>query len=109
MQDLVTSQVTASAVVVMILQWLKRSNYFPWLSGETETLNKAVAAIAAAFTAVGIHYSYDADLHTITITGITLTAFVHGAWHWLQAFSFQELIYRGALKPRPALTQMVKP
>lgn len=101
MQDVITSQVTASAVVVMLLQWLKRSKWMPWLTGETDVLNKAVAALAAAFTAVGIHYTYDSDLHTLTITGLTMTAFFHGAWHWLQAFSFQEIIYRGALKPHP--------
>lgn len=99
MQDIVSSQVTASAVVVLLIQWLKSSRFAPWITGETDTLNKALGALFAAFTAVGIHATYDSSAHVLTIAGLTLGAFFHGAWHWLQSFSFQQLIYHGAMKP----------
>lgn len=101
--DFVADQVTASAVVVIFIQYLKKSRFAPFITFETDALNKAMGALFAAFTAVGIHYSYDAASHTLMITGITLGAFVHGLWHWLTSFSFQQLIYHGVVKvPAPA-------
>lgn len=96
--DFVADQVTASAVVVLALQYLKKSRFAPFITYETDVLNKALAALFAAFTAVGIHYSYDATTHTLMVTGITVGAFLHGLWHWLTSFSFQQLIYHGVVK-----------
>ena len=99
MQDLVVSQVTYSTIVVMVLQWLKKTRFAPFITFETDAMNKCVSALLAAFVAVGIHAQYDSDAHTLMITGLTLSAFFHGLWHWLQSFAFQELIYKGAIKP----------
>jgi len=101
-QDLVISQVTYSTLAVMALQWLKRSRFAPFITFETDALNKMVAAFFAAMTAVGIHAQYDSVAHTLMITNITFMAVAHGVWHFVQSFSFQELIYHGVLKPNPA-------
>ena len=98
MQDLVISQVTLSAVVVVILQHLKSASWFPWLTQETEKAKRIVAAFAAALTAIGIHYNYDATTGTLMFTGITVAAIGHGIWHWIQSYAFQEVLYKGAFR-----------
>jgi hypothetical protein len=98
MQDLVVSQVTLSAVVVVVLQWLKRSPWFPWLTDRTEKAKHVAAVLGAAATAVGVHYTYDASIGTLTITGVTLAGIGHGAWHWLQSYAFQESLYKGVFR-----------
>ena len=94
-QDLVTSQITLSAVVVVVMQWLKNSSYMPWLNQQSDKANRVVAALLAFVTAIGIHYTYDAGVVTITFTVMTV---LHGLWHWLQSLVFQELVYKGVIK-----------
>jgi len=103
MQDLVISQVTLSAVAVVVMQWLKNAQWFPWLTAESSKLQNAFAAFSAALVAVGIHYSYDATAGTLTIVGISWASLGHGLWHWLQSYAFQEVIYKGAIKPTAAI------
>lgn len=101
-QDLVVSQVTYSTIAVMFLQWLKNTRFAPFINFETDALNKMIGALLAALTAVGIHSQYDGLTHTLTITGLTVAAVFHGIWHFVQSFSFQQLIYHGVLK-RPVV------
>lgn len=102
MNDLVISQVTLSAIAVVVMQWLKKSSWFPWLTAQSDAANKIVAAFFAAAAAVGIHYTYDASTATLTFTGISFAALGHALWHWLQSYAVQETIYKGAFhKPEP--------
>lgn len=104
MNDLVISQVTLSAVAVVVMQWLKKASWFPWLTEQSDRANKAVAAFMAAIAAVGIHYTYDAPTATLTFTGISFAALGHGLWHWLQSYAVQETIYKGAFHaPKPTI------
>jgi hypothetical protein len=96
MQDLIVSQVTLSTVVVVVMEWLKKAQWFPWLSAQSDKVNKVLGALLAAVTAVGIHYTYDASTATLTFTGISLAALGHALWHWLQSYAVQETIYKGA-------------
>jgi hypothetical protein len=83
-------------MAVVVMQWLKKSSWFPWLTAESDKANKAVAAFMAAIAAIGIHYTYDASTATLTLTGISFAALGHGLWHWLQSYAVQETIYKGA-------------
>lgn len=102
MQDIVISQVTLSAVAVVVMQWLKKAKWFPWLTEQSGKVQNVVAAITAAIVAIGVHYTYDPLTSTLTVTGISWAALGHGAWHWLQSYTFQEVIYKGAIKPNEA-------
>lgn len=97
--DLVVSQVTYATLVVMVVQWLKKTRFAPFISYETDVLNKMIAALLAAVAAVGIHVQYDGSAHTLLLTGFSFVALGHGLWHFFQSFAFQEVIYHGALKP----------
>jgi hypothetical protein len=110
MQDLVISQVTLSAVSVVVMQWIKGSKLFPFITATTDKLNKVVAAVLAGVTAIGVHYTYDATTATLTVVGLSWAALGHAAWHWLQSYAFQETIYKGAFhKPAPVVEPAPKP
>jgi hypothetical protein len=95
------AQLTASAVFVFLLQWLKNSRWFPWISQETYKLNRVLAIAAAGLSAVGVNYQV---VHpgpgdwTIAITGLTAAGISAAGVMWLKQFCVQELTYRMAVK-----------
>jgi len=87
------SQVTASAGIVLVLNWLKKSNRFKWLSGETPTLNRWVAIGASFLAAIGIHMTFDKTAGVLTVTGLTLTGVLTLAVAWFKSYVFQQTIF----------------
>lgn len=68
------TQLTMSAVIVFILQVLKKASWFPWLSDQTQRLNTIVAVVLSGLAALGIHSSFDPASHVLTITGLSRRA-----------------------------------
>lgn len=58
-QNIVTVQVTTSAIIAYGIEIVKRCKWFPWINQETEKLNRAIAALAALIAALGIHARFD--------------------------------------------------
>lgn len=108
MQELFQTQVTAAAVVVWLLQWLKNSK-FPWVSSITDKTNRALSALAAAAVAVGVRWDFDLDKGTLLVTGLTIAAALSFLGQFVSQFAFQELIYRGTVKKPNGLTIVVPP
>lgn len=98
MMDPVLDQLTASAVVVMLMQWFKDTKWVPFLDAHTDVLNRAAAFIMAAVAAFGVHIEYDHVAGTALISGLGLASMAHGLWHWLTSVAVQELIYKGVIK-----------
>lgn len=88
------SQLTGSSLVVWSIDYLKRSDKFPWLTKETEKLNQLAAAIGAAITAAGIHFVIEptsvAGGYTIAISGLTFGAI----WHFFISLASQQTILK---------------
>lgn len=96
----ISSQITAGAIVVWLIQRLKASNWCPWLQVDTDVLNRLVAAILAATTASGIIVTYGWADSTFTLTASGLTP-IHAAqflWQMATSVAIQELVYRTAVK-----------
>lgn len=104
----VATQVTISAIVVALLQWLKQSPWFPWLTTESEKLNRVIAAMLAAFTAIGIHIAWNhgaaPGTYMVEVSGLTLMGVLSGMWAWAKSFVFQQIIFRATVKPAPLKT-----
>lgn len=97
--DSAISQLTLSAVVVWLLEWLKGAGWFPLVSGaSSERMKRLFGASVAALAAVGITYQYDPTAGVLVISGLTLSSVGHFAWVWLQNFVSQQLIYHGIVK-----------
>lgn len=94
----VATQVTVSGIVVAAIQWLKSSEWFPWITAETATLNRCLSVAAAAATAVGVHITWNHGAlpgsYMIAVTGLTLMGILTGAFDVLKSLVFQEIIYR---------------
>jgi hypothetical protein len=92
------SQVTASGLVVWALQWLKNTNKFPWVNENTAALNRILAALLAAASAVGITYTYEPTAGVLAFTGLTAPAVLAFVWKVLTSVVLQEVIYRSTVK-----------
>lgn len=91
--NIFSTQLTSSAVVVWVIQWLKHAGWCPWITADSNTLTRTISAAAAIGTAAGIHFSFDAAAGSLAITGLLLPNILHFLWVALQQFVGQELIY----------------
>lgn len=75
----IPAQFTASTLVVWLIDLLKRSPWFPWMTKHTSGINRFAAIVGAALTSAGIHFAITptSDGYTMAITGISLVAFFH--------------------------------
>lgn len=96
-QDRATGQITISAVMVYVLQALKKSKWFPLLQQQTTKLNRIAAVLVAGAAGIGIHTTYDHATGVLIITNLTMMGIVTGIWVWLKSFAVQEIIYQGAV------------
>jgi ethanolamine transporter EutH len=99
MENELISQITSAAIVVYLLQAVKRSHLIPWLTMETATLNHLIAVCAAAVSAIGIHFAYSAEEGTLVVTGLTLSGLLHSGWHVLNQYAMQRITYDAVVKP----------
>jgi hypothetical protein len=92
-----TAILTASAISVYIIQRLKSWNWFTLLSPTSKYANMAASVFTAALGATGIHYTFNPDAGTLTLTGLTLTGILTALWTWAKSFALNELIYQGTI------------
>ncbi len=85
--DIISSQVTAAAVVSFLIAFLKKQSWFPWLTTETSKLNRFVAIVLSGAASVGIHTSFNHQTGVLIISGLTLTSVLAFAWHWITQFA----------------------
>ena len=96
-----SAHVTMGAVIVYLIEYLKRSHWFPWLDSYTVNLNKAVSAILAAIAAFGIGWVIQSPVegtYVITLTGLTWTSVGLASWEFLKQYITQQMIFDMAIK-----------
>jgi hypothetical protein len=92
------SHVTTAGVVVFAINWLKRSSLFPWITAERTKLLRVLAVAGAGIGALGIHVAWNADAHSLTLTGLSLVSILTLGAAWLKSFVTQEVIYQATNK-----------
>lgn len=94
-----TAHITTGAAIVYLVEWMKSSRLTPWLTIDTKTLNRITSALLAAIAAIGIHWTYNAQLDggTLVITGLSWTTIMAAAWEWFKQFTMQQLIFDGVI------------
>lgn len=103
------SQLTLALIVPFILQWVKRSNSFKWITLESGRLNTIVAATIATLGGLGIAFAFNADTGTLTITGLSIAGIWNGLQHVILQFMMQHTVYRLAIAPPlPGAVQAAK-
>src|SRR5579863_3547844 len=82
---------------VYAIQLLKKSNLFPWLRADTDTVNRVVSVVVAFATAVGIKFAINGTFatgETITIQVPSLAVILDTLVHFATQFGMQETIYQ---------------
>lgn len=96
-ENVVLTQVTTSAMIVVALEKLKAASWFPWITKEKTKLARLISILAAAGSAVGIHavWGWTSATHTFnfSVSGLNLTVVALGFWAWAKSFTVNELIY----------------
>lgn len=100
MESEIVSQFTSAAVVVYLMQMLKRAQWFPWLTMETAKMNHVVAVVAAGVSALGVHFAFSSSEGTLLITGLNASTIAHTAWHWANQYALQRVTYDTVAKPQ---------
>jgi len=97
------SQFTASALIVMVINGLKKNPKFSWMSMHTPAINRTVAIVAAFVAALGIHMTFDKSGGVLTITGLTMVGMLQMGVAWFKSFIWQQTIYNFSKTAAPAV------
>ena len=94
---------TFAAVAVWIIQQIKASKSFPWITIETDRLNRWISIVAAFASGLGVDFSpveWNPVTHGLTlgITGLDPYTITVGLWGVFQTFVWQQLWYHGLIK-----------
>ena len=104
MNETLPSQITAAAIVVWLIQYLKNSDRFPWLRVDTDLLSRIVSVILGAASASGVLIAYgwapETSTFTFSASGLTIAHVVQFIWSVATSVTIQELVYRGAVKKK---------
>ena len=104
MTETLPSQVTAAAIVVWLIQYLKNSDRFPWLRVDTDILSRVVSVLLGTASASGILIAYgwsgETSTFTFSASGLTLEHVAKFVWQIATSVTIQELVYRGAVKKK---------
>lgn len=92
------SLITTSAITVAAIQWLKNTKLIPFINQHSSTVNRVVGWTAAFITAAGLHYTWDANTGTLTLTNLHLMSILHAAGDTTKSYAFQWLIYKGIVQ-----------
>ena len=94
-------QVAIAAVLVWVLQMLKRAGWFPWLDANSDTANRIISVIAALVAGAGITFSVMGGIEDgggVLIKWPALSAMTNGLSHCVVQYVLQEGIYRKMVK-----------
>ncbi len=104
------SVLTLSAVIAYLIEAVKKSKYFPWISQETGKLNNFVSAVLSLFASWGVHASYDTSAHSLLITNLCFMCVIRGIWDWIKQYILTKVIYQSVIsKANPVPVVPVAP
>ena len=78
----IQTQVVLAAVLSYIVQKMKGSRYFPWITAETSKVNRTAAIILSGLATLGIHIVCSKVDHTCTVSWVDGMTVATGMWHW---------------------------
>lgn len=104
MPEAFLSQLTASAIVVYLIQTLKKSPYVPWLTMESKRAARILSGLGAALSAFGVHAAMSGDASagwSVTITIPSVVTLIHAGWDWVEQMALNQLVFDGVVSKPP--------
>lgn len=81
------------------LEWAKASKIVPWLTAETETVNRWAARIISMAAALGVHFTFDSAAGALTVTGLTYIGLRDSALEYARQRMLMSIAYAKFVKP----------
>jgi hypothetical protein len=100
--SVVMTHIGTAGVSVALINWLKNSSYFPWITQEKSRVMRAVALVTAAIGTIGIAYTWEPTGRVLSFTIPTFGAVLAGASAYIKSFVVQELTYQMTKRPNIA-------
>jgi hypothetical protein len=97
--NVVLTQITMGTLFAGVLAYLKTAKWIPFVNKHSATINHIFLLLASAGTAIGVHAVWDSAAGSLTITGLSLTAILHGIWEWSKQWALQYLVQRNTFGP----------
>ena len=88
-----------NAVIVWLIQKVKLVRWFPWITTETQKINRIVSAIAATLASAGMTFSFTNPEHgtyVLSVVGLTLTHVVNFGVTAIVNYFTQKLVFKVA-------------
>ena len=88
---------TGAVIAVLVSEVIEMCKRFGWcpLSYDTAKTNRAVGAVAAFITGIGINITFEPETGTLMVSGLLLSTLTHGVAQWCGQMAY----YRLAIKP----------
>lgn len=102
--QIIAKQMEANAAFSFLLEYVKNSSRFSFITCSSKRLNQVLGIIASGLIALGIsyNYSYDAALDggtlTLVLGHISIGSLWTGLTQWFFSFLTQQGIYKGLVK-----------
>jgi hypothetical protein len=86
------AQFVLAALSVLGIERAKAAKILPWITRETDTINRIAAVVLSFATSIGVSVSFHAGV--LTINGLTYDAALAALVFFGRSLAGQELIYR---------------
>ena len=106
-----TDQALWALMMALLIQYLKKTPWFGWLTPESSARLKAqFGFLVALATAAGIHFAVSGSVldgggASITVSGLSLNALKDVAWQWASQQAWYQAVVKDA--PLPAAPRVV--
>jgi hypothetical protein len=108
--NVLLTSLTMSGISVAVINWIKGSKYFPWITKEKIWLLRIISIAAATASGVGINHVWNPVDHSILISGLTTANLLAFAWAITKQFTMNEMVFQGTkASSAPAVVAAVAP
>jgi hypothetical protein len=105
------SLITTGAVGILcayLLEAVKHSAWFPWITADSKTLNRWIGVIVACGTSLGISAHYDGSAGSLLVGGLNPGDLLHNGMHALSQWAIQQYTYDSAIAPQSMRQALAK-
>lgn len=94
-----TEQATIAVITTYVFQWIKKSSWFPWLTMNSQKLNRILGVVVAFAASIGVVATFDHTAGVLTVTGLTMAGLGHGVARFIQQWVMQQTAYKVVIAP----------
>ena len=107
--NVVLTTLAVSGTSVAVLNWVKASPWFPWITKEKVAMLRSLSALSALAAGTGIHWVWTASDHSFAVSGLTLANVLALGAAIYKQFVANEVIYQMTKRTSdPKVVQVAK-